>query len=166
MSKKTEKNEISRRAFLGTSAAAAVGFTLLPGDIAGSSPAGPLSNILRTDERLNVNESLISKNGQYELLLQGDGNLVLLRRANRHPIWASGTNGKDVAAAVMQGDGNFVIYGYRNEAFWSSDTMGKFGAWLLLHDVGKLYIIQPVGVWCAGCGGFDIGPRIGFPDLI
>ena len=79
MRKKTVKNEISRRTFLGTSTTAAVGFTLPLANTSSSRPSGPGSHILRTDEQLNINQSLISKNGQFELLLQQDGNLVLLR---------------------------------------------------------------------------------------
>lgn len=54
-----------------------------------------------------------------ELIMQGDGNLVL-KATNGHICWASHTVGGDHAA--YQWDGNFVIYNSSGKAMWASNT--------------------------------------------
>ena len=51
-----------------------------------------VSNKLTQGEKLRPMQRLTSNNGQYSLVVQGDGNLVLSNSQNQ-PIWASGTNG-------------------------------------------------------------------------
>ena len=41
---------------------------------------------------------------------QKDGNFVLYRTSNNQALWASGTNGSGSVKAVMQDDGNLVVY--------------------------------------------------------
>ena len=41
---------------------------------------------------------------------QKDGNFVLYRTSNNQALWASGTNGSGSVKAVMQYDGNLVVY--------------------------------------------------------
>jgi hypothetical protein len=68
-----------------------------------------------------------------ELIMQGDGNLVLLGSDPPppppphlvrfpEPIWAAGTDGKPGSFLVMQDDGNAVIY-QPNVAVWATDTL-------------------------------------------
>ena len=71
-----------------------------------------MGNTLLPGQRLNLNESLTSTNGLFELVVRSDGNLVLYRRANHHPVWDSRTTGQDIQHAVMQHDGNFVVYDF------------------------------------------------------
>src|SRR5487761_2299629 len=51
--------------------------------------------------------------------------------------WPTGTSGV-VNYAVMQGDGNLVLYSAANSALWASNTSGNAGADLTLSDAGVL----------------------------
>ena len=68
-----------------------------------------MPSTLGPNQVLGINQSLFSPNGQFELIMQSDGNLVLYRVANQHPLWATGTKGQDVLRAIMQSDGNLVL---------------------------------------------------------
>lgn len=65
-------------------------------------------NTLKPEERLMSanNESLTSTNGQYELVMQSDGNLVLSDISKNSTLWETGTAGTNVEFGVMQGDGS------------------------------------------------------------
>lgn len=114
---------------------------------------------LLAGERLNANESLISLNGSYRFILQGDGNLVL-RNASGSALWASATNGKGGVRLNMQGDGNLVLYTASGSAVWSSKTNGKSAIKAVMQDDGNfvLYTAANAAVWStntakAGGGG-------------
>jgi hypothetical protein len=110
------------------------------------------SATLTVDQSLAVNSQLISNNGQYQLVLQTDGNLVLYRLSDKHPLWASGTKGKASTTATMQADGNFVIYDSQKHSLWASGTKGKGGVTLVLQDDGNLVIYKQDGktaVWAS-----------------
>lgn len=107
---------------------------------------------LTVNQFLAVNSQLISNNGKYQLILQSDGNLVLYRLSDRHPLWASNTYGKTAVTAIMQTDGNFVIYDSQNHPLWASGTNGKGGVSLILQDDGNLVIYKQDGktpVWAS-----------------
>ena len=107
--------------------------------------------MLSPGQFLGINQTLLSTNGTWELIMQSDGNLVLYRRANMHPTWSTKTNGKDVMRAIMQADGNFVLYTFAGAPVWASNTAGKNGSFLIMQDDGNLVIYQPdVPVWATG----------------
>jgi hypothetical protein len=87
----------------------------------------------------------------YNLKLQGDGNLVLYRNdGSGTAVWASGTGGRSPNLAVMQQDGNFVIY-FHDGTAWGTGTDGKPGATLVLRDDGSLAIYDTGSViWNVG----------------
>ena len=62
-------------------------------------------------------------NGQNgsQLVLQGDGNLVLYT-STATAVWSSKTNGNAVTRAVLQNDGNFVLYTASGSAVWATGT--------------------------------------------
>ena len=62
-------------------------------------------------------------NGTYQLIMQGDGNLVIY---NPGAIWSTKTNGHAGAYLVLQTDGNLVIYD-SSGAIWASGTNGNPG---------------------------------------
>jgi len=97
---------------------------------------------LHAGERLNNGETLISENGLFKLGLQGDGNLVLYRlmAADHQALWATDTNGHDVARANMQGDGNLVLRGPDGNAVWATGTDGNPGAFLQIQNDGNVVI--------------------------
>jgi hypothetical protein len=67
--------------------------------------------------------------GQYsdgDLCMQNDGNLVTYK--NGKPYWASNTWSKSPLApykAIMQNDGNFVIYNSQGKPTWATNTVGR-----------------------------------------
>lgn len=95
-------------------------------------------NTLEQGRGLILQAALKSTNGSYTLVLQEDGNLVLLNGGT--PLWHTQTNAKISAHLVMQSDGNLVIYGPASEVIWHAGTHGNNGAKLVLQDDGKLVI--------------------------
>jgi hypothetical protein len=81
------------------------------------------------------------------MYMQADGNLVLFNEYG-DVMWASGTWGYWGAYAVMQDDGNFVIY-YYGYPIWASNTDGHPGARLILNFNGNLLIrdVNNVKLW-------------------
>jgi len=105
---------------------------------------------------------IVSNNGAYELVVQGDSNLVLYRTADHVPLWASNTdNGLEGAALVMQEDGNLVLYGAyivsfdpntptTREVLWASGTDGRVGSYLVMQDDGNAVVYYPTyPVWAS-----------------
>lgn len=85
--------------------------------------------------------SAISPNGQYRLTLQTDGNLVLSEVGTGTSIWQTRTEGIPVNLAVMQADGNFVLYN-GSTPVWLSNTGGNPGASLFVDNSGELRIVS------------------------
>ena len=63
--------------------------------------------------------------------------------------------GKASADAIMQGDGNFVIYDSSGKPLWASDTAGNNGAYLTVQNDGNTDIFSASGatLWSTGTGG-------------
>ncbi|NTW62451.1 lectin [Candidatus Saccharibacteria bacterium] len=93
---------------------------------------------LNTNQVLSVNESVVSSNEKYALILQSDGNLVLYSQGKA--IWASWTVGKGGVKLIMQTDGNLVMYDKDWKAIWNSKTSGKGTSFLCMQDDGNLVI--------------------------
>lgn len=108
------------------------------------------TDTLKPGQNLSRNETLISLNGRYELIMQNDGNLVLYRTECRTALWATNTHNTDCNRAVMQTDGNFVVYHEGEQAAWDSKTHGNPGSWLVLQDDGNLVVYKPQPVWASG----------------
>ncbi|MDE2594416.1 MAG: hypothetical protein KGL57_09270, partial [Burkholderiales bacterium] len=96
---------------------------------------------LSVGEALQAGQAITSANGRYQLIYQTDGNLVLY--AGSAPLWASGTWGRGVGTAVMQGDGNLVIYNASHQPLWASGTFGNAGSSLVVQDDGNVVIYRP-----------------------
>lgn len=94
---------------------------------------------LMAGEELLPKMKIVSANGRFTLIQQGDGNLVIYNDKNR-PIWASHTNGKTVKNCIMQTDGNLVQYLPYHVAVWASKTHGNPGAYLVMQNDGNLVI--------------------------
>ncbi|MFH9070390.1 NBR1-Ig-like domain-containing protein [Streptomyces alboflavus] len=100
---------------------------------------------LLASQRLDVGDELTSPNGRIRLVMQGDGNLVLHRTDDGVPLWASDTWQQPVTRAVMQHDGNFVLYSEENKPYWATDTDGNPGSWLVAQDDGNLVLYAESG---------------------
>jgi hypothetical protein len=99
---------------------------------------------LQAGQSLKKGESLQSANGQYTLILQEDGNLVIYTQGRA--TWDSKTAGKAVSHAILQSDGNFVIYGYPN-AIFDTGTTGWINPFLVMQDDGNLVLYGWKAAW-------------------
>jgi putative Ig domain-containing protein/carbohydrate binding protein with CBM6 domain/glycosyl hydrolase family 95 len=108
---------------------------------------------LAANQELTANQSLASCNGDYTLIMQGDGNLVLYQGSTA--LWASNTAGTAADEAIMQGDGNFVVYTSSGTALWASGTAGNSGAYLDVQNDGNVVIYSASGtaLWSTGTAG-------------
>ncbi|MDO3639902.1 lectin, partial [Mycolicibacterium sp. KC 300] len=107
-----------------------------------------MSDRLHNGEKLEVGQSLTSRNGAYTLTLQQDGNLVL--EAGGQAVWATATDGQDVVRAEVQTDGNFVLY-TPDKPVWHTDTKGAKDVRLLLQDDRNLVLYGFDGpAWASG----------------
>ena len=106
---------------------------------------------LEKGQKLLPGERITSTNGDYYLIMQNDGNLVLYKKvgSGKEALWSSKTTGKPSARAVMQWDGNFVIYSNTSGALWSSNTHVNNPAKLVMQNDGNLVIYKTDGtaIW-------------------
>lgn len=120
----------------------------------GSSGAGggtvmPTTLLMASGAELRPDQSVTTSDGTHRLIYQLDGNLVF-ERLGVGPVMSSGTAGTSPGFAVMQGDGNFVVYDATGMARFHTSTHGNPGA-QLHFEAGRLHIITPAGVrrWSA-----------------
>lgn len=104
---------------------------------------------LRPGARLLPGLSLTSKGGQFRLAYQSDGNVVLYNNVTGTTQWNSGTAGTGAGSAIMQSDGNFVVYDAQGVAKWFTKTGGNTNAFLVLQTDGNLVVYSSGGqaVW-------------------
>jgi hypothetical protein len=130
-------------------------------------PATPTSTVpdpglsLLQGEELTAGHSISS--ASVRLVMQADGNLVAYLRTSAYPgapavpLWSTGTSGHPGAYALMQPDGNLVLYRAgggpaTGGALWSTGTFGHPGAHTVLQDDGNLVTYSPTGtaLWSTG----------------
>src|SRR5262245_18628556 len=96
-------------------------------------------SVLITNQFLRNTDWLLSRDGRYALVLPDDGNLVLCHASNgspdvAHPYWSAYASGGQHGLphgryfAIMQGDGNFVLYNGASPAaqgapYWATNTV-------------------------------------------
>ncbi|MBV9594598.1 MAG: SpoIID/LytB domain-containing protein [Actinobacteria bacterium] len=121
------------------------------GAIQASAAAAPAS-ALGVGQNLSAGQNLVSSNGRFVLVMQGDGNLVEYDAGSGSALWNTGTNGSNGRTLVMQGDGNLVIYRPDGSPVWASGTAGKPASTLTLQDDGNLVLYTSAGtpVWNVG----------------
>jgi hypothetical protein len=95
--------------------------------MAGMAGNGALAASLTSGQGLTPGQQLDSDDGRFMLVLQGgDGNLVVYRKADMVPLWATYKTGGTLA--VVQADRNFVVYKEGGSggltAIWDSKTAG------------------------------------------
>jgi hypothetical protein len=105
------------------------------------------------DQGLAAGESLNACGCRVQLALQPDGNLVL--SSDQVPIWSAGIAGENGAVAVMQEDGNFVVYSTASTPVWATGTDGHPGAGLSVQDDGNLVVRDAAGaiLWATNTMG-------------
>jgi hypothetical protein len=101
------------------------------------------------NQYLEKGDFLTSPNNLYTLNMQDDGNLVLYDlNLGQGAIWASNTYNMAVSKAVMESDGNFVIYGCP-DPIWATNTNYQDGAFIVLQDDGGLVIYGTTPIWAS-----------------
>jgi GH25 family lysozyme M1 (1,4-beta-N-acetylmuramidase) len=136
----------------------AAALTLLATGGLGAPIATPTANAAATltaGTSLTANKTIMSSNRQYKLTMDADGNLVL--RGNGRALWQTHTTGNPGATAIMQSDGNFVVYSTANKALWSSKTAGSgSGGSVIVQASGDLQVVTPSGLqWHDNAVGSD-----------
>ncbi|WP_435826076.1 LamG-like jellyroll fold domain-containing protein [Micromonospora taraxaci] len=102
---------------------------------------------LAEGETLTAGQYLRSDVGNYQLLMQDDGNLVLYQ--DGVALWDTGTFINQGAYATLQPDGNLVVYRSDGAALWATNTWGTAASQLVLTDNGDLVLLDPGGtiIW-------------------
>ena len=117
---------------------------------------------LKAGERLRGGESLTSKNDQFFVTMQTDGNLVVYIRgsgADNYPIWASKTNKACCGgfSLSMQSDNNLVVYSSKKQsnggAVWATGALCKGKpAYAVMQNDGNfvVYASDRTAIWASG----------------
>ncbi|KAB7744864.1 curculin domain-containing protein [Nostocoides sp. F2B08] len=81
-------------------------------------------------------------------------------------MWASNTAGRPAGSAIMQGDGNLVVYRPGGRPLWASNTSGNAGARLVVQDDGNVVIYRANGspAWATRTN-VVAGPAPSSPDM-
>lgn len=121
-------------------------------------------NFMGQGMRLEQNQSITSPNGQYRLIMQGDGNLVIYNQKTNRSIWASNTVRGTMSQFEFQYDGNLVVYTMPGHtSTWTSNTndtgpVRLKGVRLQMQDDGNLVLYNAANrvLWasgsCQSCG--------------
>lgn len=111
--------------------------------------------------RLGTDDFLLSGDGRFQLIMQGDGNLVLYQLSPRRALWATNTSGGG-NWAVLQTDGNLVVYTAGGKALWGSATDRKSVRDLVMQNDGNLVIYQTDGraLWASNTAQTPTGPGV------
>lgn len=116
----------------------------------GSTPVEQPGTVLEPGSRLDPGSTITSPGGQFSLVMQKDGNLVMETSTGR-PLWDTATARHPRAFAAMQDDGNFVVYSRSGRVLWSSGTAGHPGTSLSVQSDGNVIAEDASGPdWCAG----------------
>ena len=99
--------------------------------------------------RLLPGQSFLSSSRQFRLTYQADGDLALYDDRTRTRVWAANTADTTPGQALLQTDGDFVVYDAAGAKRWSSGTLGNPNAYLAVQDDGNLVIYRSDGqpVW-------------------
>ena len=121
-------------------------------------------------DRLSPNQQLLGARSDYlsiandslHLVMQPDCNLVLynIHHNNQEVLWASNSNGRGSGCqAIMQTDGNFVVYTSAHQAVWNANSQGHPGAFVILQpDANLVVYLGSRALWSSSTAGrgFDI----------
>lgn len=115
------------------------------------------SDLLQPGAQLGPGASLTSRNGEFRLVMQTDGNLVAYNRSSA--LWATRTHGQQLHA-VMKRSGDLVVAEPGGKNVWSSRT-SDVDSHLVLQDDGNLVIYSSAGkaVWSTGTDADHGCPR-------
>lgn len=99
------------------------------------------ASFLVAGEVLAPGRQLEAPSGAFSARMRGDGNLVVVRNADRDEIWCSGTAGHRDAFVLVEDAGEVVICSAaESERLWCSGTGGNPGSFVQLYDDGRLVV--------------------------
>lgn len=129
----------------------------------GVAPRGglPGQSELHDGQQLTAGQQIVSPDRRYRLTYQVDGNLVIYRSADNLPVWSSGTYGHTTGRAVMQPDGNFVVYNGGGAPVFHTSTFGNPGAFLRLQNNGSIVIFRSpdqARLWGSPVPSWELNP--------
>lgn len=87
---------------------------------------------------IHAGEYLRSPDWRYTLVMQEDGNLVVYYVDRYTPIWNSRTWNNSGAYAVLQNDGNFVVYNSAARPLWNTFTYTQGASVIKMQSDGNL----------------------------
>ena len=90
-------------------------------------------------QQLTAGQSLVSANGQYTAVVQGDGNVVVYA-ARQGALWHTRTWGRPGSRLALQADGNLVVYTPSRQAPWHAATFGHANDRLVMQNDGNLVL--------------------------
>ncbi|XP_067341750.1 B-type lectin plumieribetin-like [Channa argus] len=98
-------------------------------------------NSLFRCQELRKGDYLVSNNGNFKAIFQGDGNFVIY---TWKPVWASDTDKSDAIRLCMQDDCNLVMYNKDGTARWhtNSHRPSSISCSLHLTDEGVLVVTK------------------------
>lgn len=107
-----------------------------------------MGDTLQVGGELGLGQAL--QGGAYTLTLQSDGNLVL-SEPDGTVVWATMTHEQGVERAVLQEDGNFVLYSAQGPV-WATDTNGQAADHLVVQPDRNiiLYGRDGASLWASG----------------
>jgi hypothetical protein len=130
----------------------------------------PNPSVLGPSEMLVGGQSLVARDCAYHLDMQKDGNLVLYQGPGNSASsarWSLGTTYNAGAGAIMQSDGNFVLYDTGKVdlsqtdtmyVVWSTQTFGQYGAFATVQDDGNFVVYKGgTALWASNTAGSALG---------
>ena len=119
-------------------------------------PSGcaPPGSTLASGATLCAGTELTSSHGQYKLIMQTDGNLVLYNQAlavGHRAIWQTHTFSAGDHLVMQASDGNLVIYDGSGHAVWQAHTYPHPGDHLVVQDDGNVVVYAgSTALWSTG----------------
>jgi hypothetical protein len=120
-----------------------------PAGVAVSSPVS--QTVFGPNKTLRAGGSITSPNGKYTVKLTRTGRLA--ERSESRRLWIDASRDATDSRAVMQRDGNLVVYTASGVPLWASGTAGHGGASLFLSDSGKMTVARSGSVLWTRSGG-------------
>jgi hypothetical protein len=107
---------------------------------------------LQGGQVLCPNDAVTSPGGEFQLVYQNDGNLVLYRN-DGVPVWWTGTDGTGAGHVSMEPGGNLTVTSASGAVVFATGTDGNPGAFLTVQDNGTVVIFAADGTPIFSAGG-------------
>jgi len=101
--------------------------------------------VLRAGQRLDIGDDRWSCDGRFQLVMQGDNNLVLYY-VGFGALWSSDTSGTGATHAIFEDGGSFSVYDDLGQLWFSSFTSGISGGYLVVQDDGNVVVYDGGGM--------------------